>query len=101
MANRAQGRKAKKPKIKQIVKEEIIKNQVKRVAVDVTTSTIMAAVSIALHEELGFGQKRITRIVTAVSDLFGKVLEGETTIDEIQRIAVEELGIKIKLTKGE
>lgn len=48
-----------------------------------------------LHDQYGWGRVRILRALTAVDDMFGRVLSDELNVQEMQARLADEVGIRI------
>ena len=78
--------------------------QIKRQAVnDIATFDVeimQTCFAVVLHEEFGFGPKRIERAIRAVDRKFGMILNDELTADELAKSLEDSTGIEVRFSKG-
>jgi hypothetical protein len=55
-----------------------------------------AVLALALHDKLGFGQKRSIRFIKHVAGLFGDLRDGHITMDYIAGVLKDEVKLVIK-----
>ena len=77
-----------------IVKSDI--DQIIHSTIDFTISGYEAVLVLALHDKLGFGEKRARRFMKYVRDTFDSVQQGYVDLDEIKDTVKEEVGIDIQ-----
>lgn len=65
-------------------------------AADNSVETLMTAFALYLHEELGFGQKRLMRALGYIDEWAGKITNGEETAAESIKRLEDEAGVLIK-----
>lgn len=74
--------------------------QIRRDAIDQVVQydveVLMTCFAMVLHEQYGFGYKRIFRALEGVDNLFGKVLDHELTIDDIRNQLEAEIGVVVQ-----
>lgn len=64
-----------------------------------TLESSMAATTAVLHEEYGFGAKRMQRFMAQYNSIFDRVLTGEIDLDDLKRKAIERgvnLGVEVQ-----
>ena len=49
-----------------------------------------------LHDQYGWGRVRVLRAMHAVDDTFGRILNGELSVDDMQKRLQDEVGLRIK-----
>lgn len=54
-----------------------------------------ASVALVLHDKWGFGQKRLTRVVGQINDLFESILLDYVSIEDIRKTLKEETGVDL------
>lgn len=59
------------------------------------TEVFLTCFALTLHDEFGFGFKRVQRALGGIDDLFGKVLNDEIDLDFIKERLRNEVGINI------
>ena len=70
--------------------------EVKRQLLPVLVSCMSAAFLIVLHDEYGFGGKRLSKILERVNLQFDAIYDEDVTIDDIIGLVKEETGIDLK-----
>lgn len=69
-------------------------------AAENSVETLMTAFALYLHEELGFGQKRLMRALQNIDDWAGRINNGDESVAEsIQRLE-DEAAVVIKCRGG-
>lgn len=53
-----------------------------------------------LHDDYGFGQKRILRALQSVDDTFGRVLSGELDVEQMKKRLEDEADVRITCGEG-
>jgi hypothetical protein len=74
--------------------ESIIEERTKD-AIDYTVKQYSAVLALCLRDKLGFGKKRAQRFMKDVDTVFGDILAGYLTLDDVIETVEEELGITI------
>ena len=95
--NRIEGKKGKiylRPSDVTKMKKDIAKQ-----AADFDVEVLLTCFAQVLHDNYGFGQKRIMRALQAVDDTFGKVLNDELDVEEMKQRLENEVGVKISCGK--
>ena len=82
---------------RQVVSEGI--KTVERKIVPRITAGMNAAWIISLKDEFGFGEKRLNRILEKVNLQFEALYEKYATVEELQEVILEELGIDLREVK--
>lgn len=62
---------------------------------DFDVEVLLTVFAQVLHDNYGWGQKRVLRILESVDNTFGQVLNGELDVDEMQRKLEDEVGVRI------
>ena len=79
-----------------VVKElESIIEERTRDAIDYTVRQYSAVLALCLKDKLGFGKKRAQRFMKDVDTMFGDVLAGYLTLDDVIETVEKELDITI------
>lgn len=82
-----------KEKTKEAIKEAIV--ETKKEAVQVATKRVIAAMTVALHDQFGFGKVRLERWMRKATQIF-ECIEAETvSCDDLIEWCKEELKIQI------
>ena len=63
---------------------------------DGRVEAILVCMTLALHQEFGFGRERCLRVLRAVDQMVGPWIEGEESLDEIRQKVIDQVGIDIK-----
>lgn len=70
-------------------------------AAENSVETLMTAFALYLHEELGFGQKRLMRALQYIDEWAGRInSDDESVAESIQRLE-DEAGVVIKCKEGD
>lgn len=65
-------------------------------AAENSVEKLMTAFALYLHEELGFGQKRIMNALNNIDDWAGRINNGDECVEESIRRLKEDAGVVIK-----
>lgn len=72
-----------------------MKDEISSQAANFDVEVLLTCFAQVLHDEYGFGQKRILRALNAVDTTFGKVLDGELSVKEMKQRLEDEVAVKI------
>lgn len=72
-----------------------MKQDITKQMADFDVEVLLTCFAQVLHDNYGFGQKRIMRALKAVDDTFGKVLNEELNVEEMKRRLEDEVGVRI------
>lgn len=61
-----------------------------------TVEKLMSCFALTLHEEFGFGQKRLIRALQSIDDYMGQINDDSLTMEEILQRLENETGVIIK-----
>ncbi len=76
-----------------------MKQDITKQVADFDVEVLLTCFAQVLHDNYGFGQKRIMRALQAVDDTFGKVLNDELDVGEMKQRLENEVGVKISCGK--
>lgn len=95
---RLERKEKKKTKVYQINKEQLenIRLQFTKEALEVLFKMEIALPLLALHDQFGFGKKRLLTFMNKYKTLFQAYLDKEITLEEIEQVLEEETGLTFK-----
>lgn len=71
--------------------------QMKSNWIQTATDTVEMMFLLALHDEYGFGEQRLTKVLRKVESIADSVSEKRLNIRDIQQVLEEETGVTYKL----
>lgn len=76
-------------------KYEVLK-EVEQKLIPLLRAAMSAACLIVLHDEYGFGNKRLTKVLGRLNLQFEAIYDEDVTIDDIIKLVKDEVGIDLK-----
>jgi len=64
--------------------------------IDFAVSGMIASFVITLHDKWGWGHVRIKRLLEQVDDVFDSIDKDYVTIEDLRKVILDEIGIKLK-----
>lgn len=93
--NRAERRKLQKKGI--TTKElQVIKDNSAIKGIDYAVKGMIASFVMVLHDKWGWGHVRVKRLLEQVDDVFDSIGKDYVSIDDLQKIILEEIGVQLK-----
>lgn len=100
--NREQRRKAAKQKAKNKKKpvqaDAVRINQIQKQTINYTIELLGSIMCLALHDEFGFGKKRLEKLFEKMTYFFNDFEAGIISSDDMKEVIEDELKIKIKMS---
>lgn len=76
-----------------------MKRDISKRAAEFDVEALLTCFAQVLHDQYGFGPTRLMRALKQVDDTFGKVLNDELSVGEMQQRLQDETGIRISCGK--
>lgn len=77
--------------------ESKIKKQVADRATTFCTEGLFSVFALVLHDELGFGKKRVEKLLSRVDKQFECITSGNVSLDDIKQEVMDKLNIEINV----
>lgn len=92
-----QQRADKKQNGKYMSREEIqkLKNEIKTEVSFASVEILLTSFAQVLHNEYGFGQKRVLRALNAVDEIYGRVLNDELSVADMRQQLRDDINVTI------
>ncbi|MPM95806.1 hypothetical protein SDC9_142961 [bioreactor metagenome] len=65
-------------------------------AIDFAVQGMLASFALVLHDKWGWGQVRIKRLLDQVDEQFDSIDKELLSIDDVQKVVFDEIGIELK-----
>lgn len=98
--NREQRRKAAKQKDKKkpVQVDAVRLNQIQKQTINYTVELLGSIICLALHDEFGFGKKRLEKLFKKMTYFYNDFEAGILSSEDMKEIIEDELKIKIKMS---
>ena len=80
-------------------KQKIDVKRAKAEAVDTAIILLMSLPVKVLHDQFGWGEKRLGRFSEALTDAYQDFADGDMELEDLQRLVWEQCGIKFQKTE--